>query len=74
MGANGANASPMAWSGRIASSIFRGPRQSMVVEAGALRLNVEASALLGARVGDDVRLDVPIAGAWAIRSEVSGPS
>jgi iron(III) transport system ATP-binding protein len=66
---NGADISPMAWSGRIASSIFRGPRQSMVVDTAGLRLNVEAPALLGARVGDPVRVHVPPAGAWAIRPD-----
>ena len=65
----GADASPMAWSGRIASSIFRGPRQSMVVDTEGLRLNVEAPPLLGARIGDAVRLHVPPAGAWAIRPD-----
>ncbi len=53
IGPNGSSGSPMAWSGRITSSIFRGPRQSMVVEAGGLKLNVEAPALLGARIGDE---------------------
>jgi iron(III) transport system ATP-binding protein len=66
---DGVEASPMAWSGRIASSIFRGPRQSIVVDTAGLRLNVEAPALLGARVGDAVRLHVPPAGAWAIRPD-----
>jgi iron(III) transport system ATP-binding protein len=66
---NGVDSSPMGWSGRIASSIFRGPRQSMVVEATGLRLNVEAPALLAARVGDVIRLGVQLAGAWAIRPD-----
>ena len=67
IGPNGSSGSPMAWSGRITSSIFRGPRQSMVVEAGGLKLNVEAPALLGARIGDEIRIEVPPVGAWAIR-------
>jgi iron(III) transport system ATP-binding protein len=67
IGANGGEGTPMVWSGRITNSIFRGPRQSMVVQTDGLRLNVEAPALLGARIGDQVRLGVPPAGAWAIR-------
>ncbi len=39
----------------------------MVVEAGGLKLNVEAPALLGVRVGDEIHLGVPPAGTWAIR-------
>jgi iron(III) transport system ATP-binding protein len=69
IGANGGNGSPMGWSGCIKSAIFRGPRQSIVVETAGLVLNVEAPALLGARVGDEVRLNVPPAGAWAIRPD-----
>jgi len=59
----------MAWSGRIKSAIFRGPRQSIVVDASGLALNVEAPALLGANVGDQVHLNVSPAGAWAIRPD-----
>jgi iron(III) transport system ATP-binding protein len=69
VGANDGGSAPMAWSGRIKSSIFRGPRQSMVVDTAGLALNVEAPALLGARVGDEVHLKVPPAGAWAIRPD-----
>jgi iron(III) transport system ATP-binding protein len=60
---------PMAWSGQIKSAIFRGPRQSIVVDAAGLALNVEAPALLGANVGDQVHLNVSPAGAWAIRPD-----
>jgi iron(III) transport system ATP-binding protein len=60
---------PMAWSGRIKSAIFRGPRQSIVVDAAGLALNVEAPALLGANVGDQVHVNVSPAGAWAIRPD-----
>jgi ABC-type Fe3+/spermidine/putrescine transport system ATPase subunit len=66
IGTNGSG-SPMAWSGRIKSSIFRGPRQSIVVETDGLALNIEAPALMRARVDDEVQLSVPTAGAWAIR-------
>jgi iron(III) transport system ATP-binding protein len=66
IGTNGSS-SPMAWSGRIKSSIFRGPRQSIVVETDGLALNIEAPALMRARVDDEVQLSVPPAGAWAIR-------
>jgi len=63
------NGSPMTWSGRITDAIFRGPRRSMVVETDGLRLTVEAPALSRARVGDEITLKVPQAGAWAIRRE-----
>ena len=69
IGKDGSNGSPMAWSGRIKSSIFRGPRQSIVVETAGLALNVEAPALLSARVGDEVDLNVPPLAAWAIRPD-----
>ena len=69
IGKDGSNGSPMAWSGRIKSSIFRGPRQSIVVETAGLALNVEAPALLSARVGDEVHLNVPPLAAWAIRPD-----
>jgi ABC-type Fe3+/spermidine/putrescine transport system ATPase subunit len=71
IGTDGSNGAPMAWSGRIKSSIFRGPRQSIVVETSGLALNVEAPALLGARVGDEVHLTVPPLGAWAIRPDAT---
>jgi iron(III) transport system ATP-binding protein len=63
------NGAQMAWSGKIVHSIFRGPRTSVAIETGGPRLNVEAPALLGARVGDEVRVAVPQGGAWAIRPE-----
>jgi len=63
------NGAQMAWSGKIVHSIFRGPRTSVAIETGGPRLNVEAPALLGARVGDEVRIAVPPGGAWAIRPE-----
>ena len=66
---DGRNGSPMTWSGRVTDAIFRGPRRSMVVESDGLRLNVEAPALLGARVGDAITLNVPHTGAWAIRTD-----
>jgi iron(III) transport system ATP-binding protein len=64
-----ASGAPMAWSGRITDAIFRGHRRSMVVETHGLRFNVEAPPLLGARVGDEITLKVPPAGAWAIRTD-----
>ena len=69
IGKDGSNGSPMAWSGRIKSSIFRGPRQSIVVETAGLALNVEAPAPLSAHVGDEVHLNVPPLAAWAIRPD-----
>ena len=69
--ANGAAAigSDMSWSGKVVESIFRGPRTSITVETGGPRLHIEAQALAGLRVGDDVHIAVPHAGAWAIRPE-----
>ena len=66
-----ANGSRMAWSGRVTQSIFRGPRQSIVIETDGLTLNVEAPALPGVRIGDDITVSVPPAGAWAIRPETA---
>jgi len=63
------NGAQMAWSGRIATAIFRGPRTSVAIDTGGPRLNVEAPALLNARVGDEVRVAVLPGGAWAIRPE-----
>jgi iron(III) transport system ATP-binding protein len=67
--ANGAaaNGADMSWSGKVVESIFRGPRTSITVETGGPRLHIEAQALQGLRVGDDVHIAVPHAGAWAIR-------
>jgi iron(III) transport system ATP-binding protein len=69
--ANGAaaNGADMSWSGKVVESIFRGPRTSITVETGGPRLHIEAQALQGLRVGDDVHIAVPHAGAWAIRPE-----
>ena len=64
-----ANGAHMTWSGKIVQAIFRGPRTSITIETGGPRLNVEAPALLGARVGDEVKVAVPLGGAWAIRPE-----
>ena len=71
IGTNG-SASPMAWSGRIKSSIFRGPRQSIVVQTDGLAFNIEAPALMRARIDDEVQLSVPPTGAWAIRPTGAG--
>ncbi|HVG52400.1 MAG TPA: ABC transporter ATP-binding protein [Xanthobacteraceae bacterium] len=68
--ANGsANGADMTWSGKVVQAIFRGPRTSITVETGGPRLNVEAAALSGMRVGDEVKLTVPQAGAWAIKPD-----
>ena len=42
-------------------------RAKFTVETGGPRLHIEAQALQGLRVGDDVHIAVPRAGAWAIR-------
>jgi iron(III) transport system ATP-binding protein len=71
--ANGAaHSADMTWTGKVVQAIFRGPRTSMLVDTGGPRLNVEAPALLGMRIGDEVKLSVPQAGAWAIRPEATG--
>ncbi|MGZ3408755.1 MAG: ABC transporter ATP-binding protein [Xanthobacteraceae bacterium] len=71
--ANGvANGADMTWNGKVVQSIFRGPRASITVTTGGPSLHIEAPALLGMRVGDEVQLSVPQAGAWAIRPEAQG--
>ena len=59
----------MSWSGKVVESIFRGPRTSITVETGGPRLHIEAQALAGLRVGDDVHIAVSAGGAWAIGPE-----
>ena len=51
------------------SSIFRGPRTSIAIETSGVRINIEAPAILGLKVGDQVKVAVPAGGAWAIRPE-----
>jgi iron(III) transport system ATP-binding protein len=73
--ANGAtDAADMAWKGKVVQSIFRGPRASITVETGGPSLHIEAPALAGMRVGDNVSLTVPRAGAWAIRPDAARPN
>jgi iron(III) transport system ATP-binding protein len=70
--ANGAaSGADMTWTGKVVESIFRGPRVSITVDTGGPSLHIEAPALLGIRVGDEVNLSVPQAGAWAIRPEAA---
>jgi iron(III) transport system ATP-binding protein len=63
------NGAQIAWTGKVAQAIFRGPRQSITLETDNLKLNVEAPALHSARIGDAVKVTVPPAGAWAIRPD-----
>jgi iron(III) transport system ATP-binding protein len=70
--ANGsANGADMAWNGKVVESIFRGPRSSITLETGGPNLHIEAPALSGMRVGDNVKVTVPSAGAWAIRPDAA---
>ena len=59
----------LSWTGKIVSSIFRGPRTSIAIETSGVRINIEAPAILGLKVGDQVKVAVPAGGAWAIRPE-----
>jgi iron(III) transport system ATP-binding protein len=54
------------WSGRIAHTIFRGATRSIFVETQEGRLNVDAPAFGGYRVGDNVTVAVPQSAAWAV--------
>jgi iron(III) transport system ATP-binding protein len=58
----------MSWTGKIISSIFRGPRTSITLDTGGARINMEAPAVLGLKMGDQVKVAVPPGGAWAIRA------
>jgi len=69
VGDQAGNGAPMSWSGKIVQAIFRGPRTSVTIDSAGQKLNVEAPALLGARVGDEIQVSVPPGGAWAIRPE-----
>jgi iron(III) transport system ATP-binding protein len=72
--ASAPDGSGIAWAGRVKQLTFRGSRLSLAVETAgqtmALRLNVEAPALLPVREGDALSLSVPTHGAWAIRPDV----
>ncbi len=73
--ANGAeSAAHMTWSGTVVNAIFRGSRSSITVQAGGEHINVEAPALLDLRVGDDVKVSVPAAGAWVIGPVAKQPT
>jgi hypothetical protein len=60
----------MAWSGRIAGSIFRGAHRSMAVDLGGTPIHVEAPTIKAAAPGTEVTLTVEALGAWAIRPEL----
>ena len=61
----------MSWSGKVVNAIFRGPRTSIAIDTGGPRLNVEAPALLRARVGDEVKIAVPVGGATSVMTRGS---
>jgi iron(III) transport system ATP-binding protein len=61
-----ANGGGLAWSGRVASAIFRGATRSLVVESGEHRLTVEAPALMPIVVGESVTVAAPPEAAWAV--------
>jgi iron(III) transport system ATP-binding protein len=55
------------WQGRIANSIFRGARRSLLVDTDGRQLTVEAPAEPPVDVGSNVTLVATPASAWAIR-------
>jgi iron(III) transport system ATP-binding protein len=57
----------LAWPGRVTDGVFRGPRRSLTVESGPLRLNVECPATRAMGVGEAVTLLVDADDAWALR-------
>ena len=67
-GDHGVDSAQMSWTGKIVHSVFRGPRTSIAVETAGTRINVEAPAILGLKVGDEIKIAVPPGGAWAIRA------
>ena len=68
IGDQGGVSAPMSWTGKIVQAIFRGQRTSIAVDTGGTRINVEAPAILGLKVNDQVKVTVPPGGAWAIRA------
>ncbi len=55
------------WQGRIANSIFRGARRSLLVDTGTRQLTIEAPAEPPVSVGSAVTLVATPSSAWAIR-------
>jgi len=59
----------LAWQGKIADGVFRGPRRSLIVDAAGLRFNVECPATRAAAVGETVTLRVDADNAWALQPD-----
>jgi iron(III) transport system ATP-binding protein len=58
----------LAWPGRVADGIFRGPRRSLSVDAGGLSLHAECPAARRVAVGDKVTVLVDTDSTWAIQA------
>ena len=56
-----------AWRGAVVSSVFRGPRRSMVVECAGARINIDAPAMRTAEIGENVTLAADSRSCWALR-------
>lgn len=57
------------WHGTVVTSVFRGPRRSMVVESSGTRLNIDAPAMRTAVIGENVTLVAESLSSWAIRPQ-----
>ena len=62
-----ASADGMLVSGRLANSIFRGARRSLIVETGSQRLNIEIPASQPIPADGAITMAVKPGAAWAIR-------
>lgn len=57
----------MAWEGVVKSVTFRGQTQTVVVDTGAMELNIEAGPLVELNVGDQIHVGAALSAAWAVR-------
>jgi iron(III) transport system ATP-binding protein len=60
-----------AWRGTVFSSVFRGPRRSMVVDCAGRRINIDVPAMRTASVGEAVTLVSETRSAWALRPDTA---
>jgi iron(III) transport system ATP-binding protein len=56
----------LAWQGRIAQSVFRGARQSLVVETALHAFNLDLPSSVRVSSGDNVTIGVPSDEAWIV--------
>lgn len=64
---NAAADGALSWTGEVVQAVFRGPTRSLVVDTGAHKLNVEASALSDVRVGSKITVAAPVNATWALQ-------